>query len=70
MPFLALNQMDQSYFPHNKTEDVPRLPSSKLYENPGILTIIEDSATADVILDWKGDPMKINPGDQLPFKFL
>jgi hypothetical protein len=22
------------------------------------------------LLDWKGDPMTINPGDKLPFKFL
>jgi hypothetical protein len=21
-------------------------------------------------LDWKGDPIKFNPGDKLPFKFL
>ncbi|KAL0039602.1 hypothetical protein WJX77_003110 [Trebouxia sp. C0004] len=31
----------------------------------------EDSASLDdnVILDWKGDPMQINPGDKLPFGF-
>eukprot|EP01025_Chloroclados_australasicus_P044086 TRINITY_DN474_c2_g1_i4.p1 TRINITY_DN474_c2_g1~~TRINITY_DN474_c2_g1_i4.p1 ORF type:complete len:231 (+),score=23.25 TRINITY_DN474_c2_g1_i4:30-722(+) len=23
----------------------------------------------DQVLDWKGEPMKINPGDKLPFKF-
>ncbi|GAX75522.1 hypothetical protein CEUSTIGMA_g2965.t1 [Chlamydomonas eustigma] len=63
-------QMDQRSFPRVKAEEVPRLPSSSIYDSPGGLTIIEDSASADVILDWKGDPMKINPGDQLPFKFL
>lgn len=26
--------------------------------------------TAGLPLDWKGDPMHINPGDKLPFKFL
>jgi hypothetical protein len=25
---------------------------------------------AEVILDWKGEPMKINPKDKLPFRFL
>jgi|LauGreSuBDMM15SN_2_FD.fasta_scaffold1206659_1 hypothetical protein len=34
------------------------------------LTLIEDGASAEVILDWKGDPMHISPGDKLPFKFL
>ena len=31
----------------------------------------EDGSTEDdnVILDWKGDPMQINPGDRLPFNF-
>lgn len=24
----------------------------------------------EVVLDWKGEPMKIRPGDKLPFKFL
>lgn len=30
-----------------------------------------ESASMDdnVILDWKGDPMQINPGDKLPFGF-
>ncbi len=23
----------------------------------------------NVMLDWKGDPMQINPGDRLPFNF-
>jgi hypothetical protein len=25
---------------------------------------------SEVVLDWKGEPMTINPGDKLPFKFL
>jgi hypothetical protein len=25
---------------------------------------------AELLLDWKGEPMTINPGDKLPFKFL
>lgn len=30
----------------------------------------EASAQAEnVMLDWKGDPMQINPGDRLPFSF-
>ncbi len=31
----------------------------------------DESASVDdnVILDWKGDPMQINPGDKLPFGF-
>ena len=42
-------------------------PSEEL---PSGLTIIDDAASAEVVLDWKGDPMKINPKDKLPFKFL
>lgn len=35
----------------------------------------EEEATEDarfdgnVMLDWKGDPMVVNPGDKLPFNF-
>ncbi|PNW80500.1 hypothetical protein CHLRE_07g319950v5 [Chlamydomonas reinhardtii] len=38
--------------------------------DPGKLSIIDNAADAEVVLDWKGDPLKINPGDKLPFKFL
>lgn len=37
---------------------------------PAGLQLVEDGAAAEVILDWKGEPMKISPGDKLPFKFL
>ena len=32
---------------------------------------LEDSSLQeqDVMLDWKGDPMIVNPGDRLPFNF-
>uniref|UniRef100_A0A383VMF5 Uncharacterized protein n=1 Tax=Tetradesmus obliquus TaxID=3088 RepID=A0A383VMF5_TETOB len=30
----------------------------------------DDSSSSDGPRDWKGDPMKLNPGDKLPFKFL
>ena len=33
------------------------------------LSIVGSGEEAETILDWKGDPMTINPGDQLPFKF-
>jgi hypothetical protein len=33
------------------------------------LAVVRNEAEAEEILDWKGDPMKINPGDRLPFKF-
>eukprot|EP01026_Neomeris_dumetosa_P063745 TRINITY_DN6053_c0_g1_i4.p1 TRINITY_DN6053_c0_g1~~TRINITY_DN6053_c0_g1_i4.p1 ORF type:complete len:258 (+),score=26.15 TRINITY_DN6053_c0_g1_i4:69-776(+) len=29
----------------------------------------QENKDKDVVLDWKGEPMKINPGDKLPFKF-
>ena len=45
------------------------LPSSPSASSSG-LVMIEDAAAADVVLDWKGDPMIINPKDKLPFKFL
>lgn len=34
------------------------------------LSIVSGEEEAQVVLDWKGEPMKINPGDKLPFKFL
>ena len=34
------------------------------------LSVVGSPEEADTILDWKGDPMTINPGDKLPFKFL
>lgn len=32
---------------------------------------LEDSSLQEqnVMLDWKGDPMIVNPGDRLPFNF-
>lgn len=32
---------------------------------------VEDSSLQEqnVMLDWKGDPMIVNPGDRLPFNF-
>ncbi|KXZ56234.1 hypothetical protein GPECTOR_1g203 [Gonium pectorale] len=34
------------------------------------LTFVDSPEAAEVVLDWKGEPLKINPGDKLPFKFL
>ena len=41
-------------------------------ETPGSGLVVpalpqEEEHGPDVILDWKGDPMIINPGDKLPF---
>ena len=44
----------------------PPIPQSVQTNAEGI-SIVEGEADANVILDWKGDPMKINPGDKLPF---
>eukprot|EP00890_Picochlorum_soloecismus_P005463 jgi/Picsp_1/5918/NSC_03275-R1_hypothetical protein COCSUDRAFT_53450 [Coccomyxa subellipsoidea C-169] len=33
------------------------------------LSIVEDQDDVQVVLDWKGEPMKINPNDKLPFRF-
>ena len=41
------------------------LPSVSEETASGLLVASADEA--DTILDWKGDPMKINPGDKLPF---
>lgn len=46
----------------------PSLPSTKETTSSGIF-IATSPEEAEVVLDWKGDPMKINPGDKLPFKF-
>jgi hypothetical protein len=39
-------------------------------ERPAALELVQSGEDAELILDWKGDPMKLNPGDKLPFKFL
>ena len=44
----------------------PPIPESVQINAEGI-SIVEGEADANVILDWKGDPMKINPGDKMPF---
>jgi hypothetical protein len=31
------------------------------------LSVVQSEEEADAILDWKGEPMKINPGDKMPF---
>jgi hypothetical protein len=33
------------------------------------LAVVSGAEAAGVVLDWKGDPMKINPGDRMPFRF-
>lgn len=33
------------------------------------LSIVDDQDDVQVVLDWKGEPMKINPNDKLPFRF-
>ncbi len=33
------------------------------------LSIVSGDEEAQQVLDWKGDPMTINPGDKMPFKF-
>lgn len=46
----------------------PSLPTGTQTTASG-LSVVENSDDADIVLDWKGEPMKINPGDKLPFKF-
>ncbi|KAL4545020.1 hypothetical protein Ndes2526B_g02139 [Nannochloris sp. 'desiccata'] len=46
----------------------PYIPSAS-EETASGLAVVRSEEEADEILDWKGDPMKINPGDRLPFKF-
>jgi hypothetical protein len=46
----------------------PSIPST-VETSPSGLSVVSSSEDADVILDWKGEPLKINPGDKLPFKF-
>lgn len=33
------------------------------------LSVVTDEDDIETVLDWKGDPMKINKGDKLPFRF-
>jgi hypothetical protein len=46
----------------------PFIPSAS-EETASGLSVVRSEEEAEEILDWKGDPMKINPGDRLPFKF-
>ena len=43
----------------------PRPPSTALTTKSG-LSVVGDAEEAEIILDWKGDPMRINPGDRMP----
>ncbi|KAL4422820.1 hypothetical protein ABPG75_009017 [Micractinium tetrahymenae] len=45
------------------------LPSTAQQTASG-LSVVSGEEEAQVVLDWKGEPMKIKPGDKLPFKFL
>ncbi|KAI3430519.1 hypothetical protein D9Q98_005112 [Chlorella vulgaris] len=47
----------------------PAAPSTQQQTASGLSVVSGDDETQEV-LDWKGDPMKINPGDKLPFKFF
>jgi hypothetical protein len=44
----------------------PEVPTTSKTTESG-LSIVQSEEEADAILDWKGEPMKINPGDKLPF---
>lgn len=37
--------------------------------NSSGLAVVSGEKDAKIVLDWKGEPMKINPGDKLPFDF-
>lgn len=45
------------------------LPATQQQTASG-LSVVSGEEEAQVVLDWKGDPMRISPGDKLPFKFL
>lgn len=38
-------------------------------EKDAAAVLEEADKGGEVVLDWKGDPMTINPGDKFPFKF-
>eukprot|EP00887_Chlorella_sp_A99_P007271 scaffold2.g7271.t1 len=49
----------------------PRLPGADAAQTASGLAVVSgEAATAEVLRDWKGDPMEISPGDKLPFRFL
>ena len=39
-------------------------------QTPSGSPVVSGNDEAQTVLDWKGDPMTINPGDKLPFKFF
>jgi len=43
------------------------LPQPGLLEAGQAQQSVSDAAAPQVILDWKGDPMTINPNDNMPF---
>lgn len=49
-------------------DETPSLPRNT-ETTPSGLSVITDEEDAQIVLDWKGEPMKVNPGDKLPFKF-
>ncbi|KAK9814758.1 hypothetical protein WJX72_011027 [[Myrmecia] bisecta] len=48
-----------------KGVEAPPIPDSVTTNDNGIAMVNRDDAR--MILDWKGDPMYINPGDKMPF---
>ena len=45
------------------------LPATQQQTASG-LSVVSSEEEAEAVLDWKGDPMSVNPGDKMPFKFL
>jgi hypothetical protein len=55
-----------------KYADIGAVPAAAAAgeQTPSGLPAVSGDDEAQTVLDWKGDPMTINPGDKLPFKFF
>lgn len=47
------------------SQAVPQLPIGKNVRSSESGIALVDGTDADLVLDWKGEPMIINPGDKL-----
>lgn len=53
----------------NKYSVEDSVPTTREVTQSG-LAIVSSEEETQTVLDWKGDPMKINKGDRMPFKFM
>lgn len=58
-----------SWLQHELQVLPPPIPDTVIINKATGLAEVHGEEDANFIIDWKGDRLKINPGDKLPFNF-